>query len=321
MNLIYNKIFLKHKTESHPECPERLAYFDKQTKQTKIENGKKYLSLIYDKSYIHTIQEASRNERLLDADTYTNKYSFEVACYAVGAAIKAAKQSDFALTRPPGHHATKGKAMGFCLFNNIAIASEYMVKEGKKVFIVDFDAHHGNGTQDIFYKTDQVLYLSTHLFPYYPGTGWFNEIGEDKGKGFTINIPLPPGTADDLFLESLNYFIPLIKEQFDPDIVAVSAGFDSHHSDTLTNLNLTMNSFYKTGKLLSKNFKNIFACLEGGYNLDILHKNILSFVNGINKKENEFKEQPTETEETVKEEFNKRFEQLKQELKPYWNIQ
>lgn len=320
MELIYNKIFLKHKTENHPECPERLNYFDKNIKETKVENGEKYLSLIYNKNYIDLIKEASKKEQWLDGDTYTNEHSYEAACYAVGASIKAAKQSDFALTRPPGHHAAKNRAMGFCLFNNIAIASEYMAKKGKKVFIIDFDGHFGNGSADIFYKTSNVLYLSLHQYPAYPGAGWVNEIGAGNGKYFTINIPLPPYSGDDIFINILSKMFPIIKDQFKPDVVAVSTGFDAHKDDPLLQLNLTANSYHKAGKLLSKNFKNIFACLEGGYNLGILHKNILSFLNGINKKKNEFKEKPTITEETIKKEFNKRFQELKQNLKHYWNI-
>ncbi len=320
MQLIYNKIFLKHKTEMHPECPDRLFYFDKNFKENKIESGEKFLDLVYDGGYIESVKKASKNEENLDADTYTNKYSYEAACFSVGAAIKAAKEGNFSLGRPPGHHATANKAMGFCLFNNIAIASKFLAGKGKKVFILDFDGHFGNGTADIFYNTDKVLYLSTHQYPAYPGTGWLDEIGEGEGKGFNINVPLPPYTGDDLFLEILNKIVPIIKEEFNPDVVGVSAGFDGHHSDQLLQLNLTTNAFYETGKLLSENFKNIFACLEGGYNLEFIHKNILDFVNGVNGNEQQFIEEPTKSDNDVKNEFKVRMGVLKEKLRDYWSL-
>ena len=177
-----------------------------------------------------------------------------------------------------------------------------------------------NGTQDIFYSTNKVLYLSMHQFPAYPGTGWLEEIGMEKGKGFTINIPMPPYTGDDLFLQILNEFIPKIKNGFNPDVVAVSAGFDGHHSDPLLQLNLTATAYYETGKLLSKNFKNIFACLEGGYNLEFLHKNIIDFVNGINNKSQEFKEESAKSDNDVINDFKLRTIILKENLKKYWNF-
>ncbi len=321
MNLIYNKIFLEHKTESHPERPERLLAFNN-LEQSEIENGEKYLKLVYDSDYIEKIKTASKSEKWLDSDTYTNEKSYEVACYAVGAAIKAAKQDDFALIRPPGHHATSNKAMGFCLFNNIAIAAKWLNERGKKVFVIDIDSHHGNGTQDIFYSTDKVLYLSIHQYPAYPSTGLVNEIGEGKGKYFTINVPAPPYTSDDLFVDVLSKIMPVIREQYKPDIVAVSAGFDGHKDDPLLQLNLTVNSYYEIGKLLSSNFKNIFACLEGGYNINVLPNCVSAFLIGINnqKAKLEFKEQKTTSAANVQRESDARMKSLRLNLSSYWNF-
>ncbi|MEK6984609.1 MAG: histone deacetylase [Nanoarchaeota archaeon] len=321
MHLIYNKIFLEHKSDNHPERPERLLAFG-DLGQSDIENGEKYLKLVYDDNYIENIRHASEKETNLDADTYTNKKSFEAACYAVGASVKAARENNFALVRPPGHHVTQSKAMGFCLFNNIAIASKWLNERGKKVFILDFDGHHGNGSQDIFYNTDKVLYLSIHQFPAYPGTGWVNEISEGKGKYHTINIPIPPYTSDDLFIDVLSKIIPAIKEQYKPDVVAVSAGFDGHKDDPLLQLNLTVNAYYEVGKLLSTNFKNIFACLEGGYNIDVLPHCVSAFLMGINneKAKLEFKEQRTISAANVQREFESRMKSLRLSLDGFWGF-
>lgn len=321
MQLIYNKLFLEHKANSHPERPERLLAFGN-LEQSEIENGGKYLKLVYDDKYIEKIKSASRQEINLDPDTYTNDKSYEVACYAVGAAIKAAKENNFALCRPPGHHATASRAMGFCLFNNISIACKWLNERGKKVFVLDFDGHHGNGTQDIFYNTDKLLYLSTHQFPAYPGTGWVNEIGEGKGKYFTINIPMPPYSSDDIFIDTLSKIIPTIKQQYNPDVVAVSAGFDGHKNDPLLQLNLTINSYYEIGKLLSSNFNNIFACLEGGYNVEVLPHCVSAFLLGINnqKMNLKFRESRTTSAANVQREFESRIKSLKLSHDGYWDF-
>ncbi|MBI3026903.1 histone deacetylase [Candidatus Woesearchaeota archaeon] len=321
MQLIYKKIFLEHKASNHHERPERfLAFGD--LEQSEIENGEKYLKLIYNKDYIEKIKNASSKEIWLDSDTYTNKKSYEVACYAVGAAIKAAKQNDFALIRPPGHHATANRAMGFCLFNNIAIACKWLNERGKKVLLLDVDSHHGNGSQDIFYNTDKVLYLSIHQYPAYPGTGWVNEVGTGRGKYYTINIPVPPYTSDDIFVGILSQIIPIVKEKYQPDVVAVSAGFDGHKDDPLLQLNLTINSYYELGKLLSSNFNNIFACLEGGYNVQALPHCVSAFLLGINKEKSnlEFSEQKTISAANVEREFLSRIKSLKLSLDGFWNF-
>ncbi len=322
MEFIYNKIFLKHFSKyGHPERPERLISMGNLV-ETKIENGEKYLSLVYDEGYIQKIREASQKGENLDSDTYTNRHSYESACYAVGAAIKAAKENNFALVRPPGHHAAANRPMGFCLFNNLAIACRWLNERGKKVLVVDFDGHHGNGTQDIFYHSDKVLFLSTHQFPAYPGTGWVNEIGEGSGKFHTINIPMPPYSSDDIFLETMGNIIPAIKGAYKPDVVAVSAGFDAYKDDPLLQLNLTVNSYYEIGKLLSSNFKDIFACLEGGYNINALPNCISAFLTGINDKRAklEFQEQRTISAANVQREFETRMKKLGLNLRGYWNF-
>jgi acetoin utilization deacetylase AcuC-like enzyme len=212
--------------------------------------------------------------------------------------------------------------MGFCLFNNIAIACKWLNERNRKVLIIDIDSHHGNGSQEIFYNSDKVLYLSIHQFPAYPGTGWVNKIGEGRGKYFTINIPVPPYTSDDIFVDILSKIIPVIKVRYKPDVVAVSAGFDGHKDDPLLQLNLTVNSYYKFGKILSSNFKNIFACLEGGYNVKVLPHCVSAFLMGINneKARLEFKEQITTSAANVQREFETRMESLRLSNDGFWGF-
>jgi acetoin utilization deacetylase AcuC-like enzyme len=216
-------------------------------------------------------------------DTYVCQSDYETARLAAGGLLQACNnvldgdaKNAFALVRPPGHHATKNRSMGFCLFNNIAIAANEVAKKGKKVLIYDFDVHHGNGTQDIFYNRNDVLYQSTHLSPHYPGTGDIDEIGEGDGVGYTINAPLYYGKGDKAVSKILDeIFLPVAK-QFKPDLIIFSSGYDSHHMDPLGGLRFTAN-FY--GEIISKYQKiqpKIVCTLEGGYNLDWIGKCLIS---------------------------------------------
>ncbi len=318
MELIYNPVFLKHQTGMHPENGKRLEAYD-HIQHTTIKDGTEYLELIHTPEYINHVKESCLSGQPLDRDTMTSPGSFQAAVHAVGATIMASESGDFALVRPPGHHAYSSKASGFCLFNNIAIASQKLVNEGKRVFLFDFDGHLGDGTSHIFEESDQVFYCSIHQWPAFPGHGYVNEIGTGKGKGFTMNLPLPPGSGDDIYLEALDTCM-IVLEQFKPDVIAVSAGFDSHLYDLLLDLRITESGFYTTGNRLAGLSSNIFATLEGGYNVELLPKCIESFVAGINGEAN-----PNPTNETTSrrnewEEFELRHHSLLANLRPYWKF-
>ncbi len=318
MKIIYNDIFLEHETGNHPENKNRLIAFG-DIEQSTIIDGTPYLSLVHNGQYIADIQEKCNLDIPLDEDTFCTRKSFDVAVQAVGASIMASHSGDFALVRPPGHHSFPGKASGFCLFNNIAIAVQNLVNEGKKVAIFDIDGHFGDGTSKIFYNTDKVLYMSMHQFPAYPGTGYWEDIGIGAGEGYNINIPLSPYSGDDIFLDAFNTFLPVIRH-FNPDVVAVSAGFDAHKSDMLLQLNVSMDSYYEIGKVLQKNFENIFAVLEGGYNPEVLVKCVENFIAGINDEEKKHSEILTESDVKVFQDYENYCNHLIIKLRNYWDF-
>lgn len=332
--VVYSKKFLQHDTGTHPERKERLiAIIDFLQKkgfkefEQPLELNEKELLLVHKQSLINDVKRLSR-QAVSTGDNVFNSNTFEIAKLACGAALKAAELSEkefaFSLARPPGHHAGRNFFGGFCYFNNIAFAAKQLLvqKKAKKVAIIDLDCHFGNGTADIFYSSPQVLYFSMHQFPAFPGNGWVDEIGEGDGKGYTINVPLPLYTADDLYIGVLKKFVLLIKEQFKPDAVAVSMGFDAHHSDPLTEMNLSNNSFYEFGKIFRQTFRRVFICLEGGYNLAVLPYSVYAFIKGLNGKEmeSELKEKGTKSDANVMQSFEKRIKELNNILSDYWEL-
>jgi len=282
MKLIYNPIFLEHDTGMHPENKKRLSSLG-ELPVTEIEIGEKYLELVHTPEYIKKIKDMSaRGGGHSDADTIVSAGSYEAAIYAVGATIMASKTGDFALTRPPGHHAHQDHSSGFCLFNNIAIAAQYHANKGKKVLIIDIDGHLGCSTEKFFYNSDDVMYWSLHQFPAFPGGGDADEIGEGDGKGYTINVPLPPGIGDDIFMDAFESFLPIAKE-FKPDIVGISAGFDSHWEDDMGGFRLLEADyawFTKEMSELAEKYANgrIISCLEGGYDLPSLGRSVVAHI-------------------------------------------
>ena len=261
MKLIYNKVFLEHNTGNHPENKERLKHFFK-LPDTKIESGEKYLRLAHSQKYIDIVKSASEKEWFLDSDTQLSKESYKVACYAVGATIMASEKNAFALVRPPGHHAMSDQGMGFCIFNNMAIAALHLLENKKRVFVLDIDVHHGNGTEQILLNKKNLIYCSLHQIYSYPGSGF-------NSHNNCINIPLPLGTEDKEYIEKIDRFVKPRLEEFNPDIVGVSAGFDSYYKDfrymnPIVGFKLTEKS-YKEIKTMINGYDHFFV-LEGGYN-------------------------------------------------------
>jgi acetoin utilization deacetylase AcuC-like enzyme len=225
---------------------------------------------------------------MLDPDTYACAKSYETAKLAAGGTLAAVDEvvggkldNAFALIRPPGHHAESNRAMGFCLFNNVAIAAGYALKKYKlkKALIIDWDLHHGNGTQHSFYDRADVLYFSTHQFPYYPGTGFVTETGSGEGKGFTVNVPLSTGPGDAEYMEIFKEILEPIALEYKPDIVFVSAGFDIYYQDPLGGMQVTPEGFADLARVVLDFAKEtcggkVVFVLEGGYHLDGLRDSV-----------------------------------------------
>jgi acetoin utilization deacetylase AcuC-like enzyme len=277
MKVLFNKKFLDHNIHSEAEGAYRLMDFPKYFEDVDA-NGEEYITLVHSEEYKAKIKEACRKGETL-AEVHLNPSSYRAAMSAIGLAVQASAQGDFAVIRPPGHHSGRERAAGFCLFNNMAIAVQKLVNEGKRVFIFDFDGHHGDGTQSIFYDSDKVFYASTHQAFAFPFTGFPNEKGAGPGEGFTMNIPLIAGNGDKEFLAALDKII-FEAQKFKPDIVGVSAGFDAYHKDKLLGLKMTLKGYYECGFRLRRAFPKLFAVLEGGYHYEI-KECIDTFIDGI----------------------------------------
>ncbi|MEW5977889.1 MAG: histone deacetylase [Acidobacteriota bacterium] len=300
--IVFDKLFLEHDTGLyHPERKERLLSIGEglqpyphrsellrlNTRAASIEE----LATIHSPAYIERIKRtAGAPTSQLDPDTVAGARSYSVALHAVGGSLVLLEalfngqiQNGFAFVRPPGHHAEFDRAMGFCLFNNVAIMAAWAIQKYRieRVLVVDFDVHHGNGTQKAFYGRRDVLYVSTHQFPLYPGTGDFDEIGEGQGRGFTVNFPLPAGTEDHTFNLVYERIVSSIAVSYKPELILVSAGYDAYSEDPLAGLEVSDRGFAGLTRTLLQLAEKccdgrILFVLEGGYHLEGLRRCVLA---------------------------------------------
>ena len=290
--------FLEHRAPNQPERPDRLVAIRSRLREADLLPALSMPSFsAASTDEVLTAHDTAVIDRLraltmagggfLDPDTYVHPRSLDVALLAVGAARAAVDavwdrevEHAWAAVRPPGHHAEHARSMGFCLFNNVALAARRALERGaERVAVIDFDVHHGNGTQDVFSHDPRVLFVSTHQHPLYPGTGAIHEIGEGDGAGTTVNLPLPEGASDEDMIRVFDRVVVPVVDRFRPELLLVSAGFDAHARDPLAGLNLSTHGFDAVTDSLARLAKTIgdrglVMCLEGGYDLEALSHSV-----------------------------------------------
>ena len=343
IGLVYHDDYLIHTQNRHPESKERLehiiAALDKEGPEELLEMLKPEpaeiddIALVHERGYIQSVEDACREgRRFLDMDTYLVPESYRVALLSAGGALTGLRRvmageprKVFALNRPPGHHAEKSRAMGFCLFNNIAVAAAAARRDYglQRIAIVDWDVHHGNGTQHSFEDNPEVLFISTHQSPAFPGTGRLTETGKGSGAGFTVNIPLPPGCGDVEYALMFDRVVIPVLDQFKPELLLVSAGQDTYRQDPLAGMSMTHRGFYYLAESLSTAAERwcggrMLLCLEGGYHLEGQAGAIIQVLNALGNWGLPVTESSPELEPP--ERIQKRLQEVLEVQRAYWDI-
>lgn len=347
--VVFSPIFYRHNPgRGHPESAKRLHAIVQELKSStgsdrnwrlvqperaRIED----VELVHGTEYIRMVEAVSKSGGgLLDLqDTVVSPESFEVALYAVGGTLKAVNlvlekkfENAFALVRPPGHHAARFRALGFCLFNNIAIAAQHLVERLnlKRVAILDVDAHHGNGTQEIFYGTDKVLYVSLHEDPSeFPGTGYTDEIGEEKGIGYTVNVPLPFGTGDRVYLKAMREIVDPIVRQYRPQFMLLSAGFDTHYADPVGRLALSGSGISRVYRSMADLATEVcqgrfVAVLEGGYNVRVVGRLVVAAIAHMSSTRYSVTDKSTRVSSKAESNGIRVIEEVKKTQRAFWSL-
>ena len=361
--IVQDAQFQNHKTPTmHPESPQRLAAIEKAVAESEIAESATKLSprkaieeellLVHQPSYIEMLslkaEKAKMDRELipLDADTFMSPDTFETAKLAAGAGLVAVEtvaqegiDSTFVAVRPPGHHALADKPMGFCLFNNVAIAARHAkaVLKAERILILDWDVHHGNGTQAMFYNDPSTLFISMHQYPFWPyDTGWLEEHGEDDGTGFNINIPLPEGTGDRGYFKAFDEIVKPVAFEYQPDLIMLSAGYDAHMQDPLAHQCISTLGYAMLSQRLADvrdaTGSNIVCFLEGGYNTDSLAKSAVATMEILNASgprssaevqtryslSASISDTPAITSDKSPDQVDERIKEIRSHFKPYW---
>jgi acetoin utilization deacetylase AcuC-like enzyme len=338
--VIRDPLYLAHSCgPGHPEAPERLLAIDTMLEGFPLREHlrdipardaqREELTGIHEEAYVNRLERTrERSFTMLDPDTATNDRSYAAAVRAAGGGIAAVEavlsggfSGAFAFVRPPGHHAEAGRAMGFCLLNNVAIAAADALRHrgANRILIVDWDVHHGNGTMHSFYDTERVLYFSVHQYPHYPGTGRIDEIGRGAGQGYTVNVPLPGGQGDDDYLAVFQGVLRPIALEYKPDLILVSAGFDIHGNDPLANMRVSSRGIGIMTELLLEVAGEccpgrLAFLLEGGYDLQALSEGVASVLSALIRGRSNTAASPDAVDASTRNAISA----VRSVLKPYW---